>query len=110
MTIIIGSGRISGDLVGDLARIESLTVDLERLGCGILPTPEQLAAAPLLDNYLFGKMSVTCLVGENHGHPALKGRFIKTSELWVVAQEHAWVRTFSRFYRLGTPALPENTP
>lgn len=107
MTIYVGPHHVVGDLAGEIARLESLLVDLERLGNGERPSQEELDASRLLDNYIISLASRPCLIGENHGHPILKGRLIQTSDLCVAALDRSWARTMSRFYRLGSPAKRE---
>jgi hypothetical protein len=111
MTIIVGRQRIVGDVDGEIACLESLLSDLEHLGNGGVPTAAELAAAPLLDPWCLGTCTLPCLprnalhcrVGANRGHPILKGRFIRTTDVWALAPELGWARTLSRFYRLGRP-------
>lgn len=101
MPIIITADRMVDDIAGEIARLEALTADLEMLGNGILPSLACIAAAPLIDNYVLSTTQCPMLAGENHGHPILTRRFIQTSELCVVAPTLGWVRTMTRFYRLG---------
>ncbi len=46
------------------------------------------------------------LIGEVSGHPLLpgQGRRIITSQLWLADPKQRWVRTLSRYYRLGRAA------
>jgi len=108
MPIIVDRDTIVGDLAFEIARLETLLADLERVGNGTLPTPEQLARAPLLDPFGFGTRELPCLVGGNHGHPVLRGPMIRTTELWMFAPRLGWARTLSRFYRLGRIAMPDD--
>ena len=101
MLIIGGNRRIVGDLAGAIARLESLLADLERFGSGHFPDDAELEKAPKLDPFALAERTTRCLVGGNVGHPILKGQFISTSELWVLAPELGWARTYSRLYRLG---------
>lgn len=67
------------------------------------PSPEDLAAAPLLNDWQTILMrSSCCLAGEVSGHPRLHGS-ITTSALIVLDPALTWARTMSRFYRLGPP-------
>ena len=106
MPIIIGHRGILGDVTGTLARLESLVSDIERFGSGEMPSARELEAAPLLSPYAIGTRTVPCLVGGNSGHPILKGPVITTSDVWIMAPEFGWARTYSRLYRLGEPARP----
>lgn len=101
MPIIIGHRGILGDVAGTLARLEALASDLERFGSGETPSVRELEAAPLLDPFAISTRSLPCLVGGNGGHPILKGPTVTTSEVWAIAPELGWARTYSRLYRLG---------
>lgn len=101
MTIIIDRHGIRGDLMGDIAALESLLRDMNRIEDGNFPMPEELERAPLIDRYLVAPRQVGALVGQIHGHPHVKGPVSVTSELWVLAEHLGWARTYSRFYRLG---------
>lgn len=58
--------------------------------------------APRLDNWHFAVLFSPCLVGEVTGHPLLGDRpRIHTSQLMFLDLDQGWVRTWSRFYRLG---------
>lgn len=88
-----------------LERIElhkRLTKDLQAILSGAKPTPAELDAAPLLDNYQFVTRAVPAAVGFGTGHPTLPRGSIKTSQIYVLDPDHRWIRTLSRFYRLGT--------
>lgn len=82
-------------------RCERLLADLKALQAGNGPTDAQLAAAPLIDRYSKAYLPVPCLVGFILGHPELDNGPGRTSDLWVVAPDHGWVRSLSRYYRLG---------
>ncbi len=103
MPIIVGHRRIVGDVTGTIARLESLLSALERLGRGDMPSSQDIDAAPFLNPYGLGTVSLPCLVGGNHGHPERSGLVIRTSDLWAFAPELGWARTSSRLYRLGEP-------
>jgi hypothetical protein len=103
MTIVIRRRGLPGDFTGEIARLESLVSDLRHLADGNLPTPKNIADAPLIDGWVQATRPELCLVGQMHGHPVCRGPLSITSGLWVWAPEHGWVRTLSRFYRLGRP-------
>jgi hypothetical protein len=103
MAKYVGRQGFLGALEGDIARLESLLIDLKRIADGSGPTPDDLASAPLLDQYVVSMRSAPCLIGRPSGHPILRGDVIATSELWAMAPERGWARTLSRFYRLGRP-------
>lgn len=69
------------------------------------PTPETLADAPVLRNWLaaIGFAGVPCLAGTVTGHPTLDdGKCIFTSALVALDPDGAWARSRSRWYRLDT--------
>ncbi|MBJ2152674.1 DUF6634 family protein [Paracoccus sp. IB05] len=69
------------------------------------PTPEILADAPLLCNWLaaIDFAGVLCLAGTVSGHPRLEdGKRIFTSVLVALDPGGAWARSRSRWYRLDT--------
>jgi hypothetical protein len=101
MLIIGEGGRMSG--ASEAQRVQSLAADLGRIVEDAAPTPEELAAAPLLDAWAVSARPSMCLIGSVTGHPLLDGPMIRTSELWAFAPTLGWVRTLSRFYRLGAP-------
>ncbi|MPR06207.1 DUF6634 family protein [Microvirga tunisiensis] len=98
----------TGELIDDaIGRLERLTADLEALRDGAVPTEADiLRDAPGLDQWSVAALAVPCLVGRTWGHPTLPGtgRPIRTSDIWVMAEDHGAVRTISRQYRLGRPA------
>jgi len=135
MPIMIGRRRIVGDIAGMPARPrdnashcteEVLVSDLERFGSGEMPNAEELEAPPLLDPFAITTRSLPCLprnvahslqrsrVGDgadgNGGHPILKGPTVTTSEVWALAPELGWARTYSRLYPLQSYALREGRP
>ncbi|WP_338105282.1 DUF6634 family protein [Microvirga tunisiensis] len=86
--------------------LEKLLADLKALRAGAIPTEDgMLKDAPVLDYWVRGEFPVTCLVGGVAGHPTLpgKGRPIRTSDLWLLSEDHSCARTLSRWYRLGRP-------
>jgi hypothetical protein len=46
------------------------------------------------------------LVGRVSGHPIHGDRNVMTTPLWFADPGGAWVRSMSRFYRLGPPGDP----
>lgn len=84
-------------------RCERLLNDLQAIRSGVGPTAGDLASAPVIDFYQKSYVPVPCLVGLVRGHPGLPDGLTRTSDIWVAAQEEGWVRTLSRFYKLGLP-------
>jgi hypothetical protein len=101
MTIVVRPGFNSAQLLHELAKLESLVIDYDRIGSGIMPDQDQLATAPLIEDYVPTTRPLPCLVGRCTDHPSLSGPQIITTDLWMIAPELGWCRTFSRFYRLG---------
>jgi Family of unknown function (DUF6634) len=89
-------------LVGAAAR---LAADVRRIRAGKAPTAADLDEAPILDSWVPAVIWQKVLAGSVTGHPLLGSRpFIRTSPLYVLDLEQGWVRTWSRFYRLGASA------
>lgn len=85
-----------------LGKLTGLCLDLERIRAGVLPVPEQLDDAPLLDNYEFVQRGTLALQGFVTGHPLVGTASVMTSDLHLFAPDLGWARTLSRFYRLGS--------
>lgn len=103
MPIIVGHHQVIGDIAGEAARLKSLAAALERIGSGEMPSEQELATAPLLDPYTVATRTLPCLVGATRDHPSIKGPIARTSEVWLMAPELGWARTYTRLYRLGEP-------
>ena len=74
------------------------------------PTPEQLTGAPLLENWWIQDMGVLRARGDLSGHPSITDPFVTTSPVLGFDVAAGWMRTQSRFYRIGPPlALPGMT-
>ena len=86
----------------DVRKLRALADDLEAINNGILPAPDVLASAPFLDGYWFAPREYLSMCGSVHDHPLVSNPMVTTSELWVLAPELGWARTYNRFYRLGT--------
>lgn len=91
-------------------RCDRLLADLKAIREGNGPTEAELAAAPLIDQFSKVYMPVPCLTGFIHGHPRIADGPARTSDLWVVAPDQGWVRTISRYYRLGQPMHESDLP
>ena len=88
-----------------LARLTALKADIEKIQRGV--PPERLAAdPPILERWVMAQRPALCLAGLSFEHPLLTGqaRPIVTSDLCLIADDHTWARTLSRWYRLGRPA------
>jgi hypothetical protein len=84
--------------------LRSLAADLEAYGEGQEPSPDELAVAPLVEDWRLGQRVATAVHGTTFDHPVLLGpRNIATSELYFLDPALRWARTFSRVYRLGSP-------
>lgn len=89
-------GRIEG--------LRSLADDLVSLLEGNGPTDAMFSMAPRLDRYRIIPQSVRCMTGIVEGHPDLRDGPIVTSQIFAIDPNRQWMRTMSRFYRLGDPA------
>lgn len=85
------------------ARLDAAIEALKRLERGEMPTPEELAAAPLLEYWcITDSIPWSELTGIVSGHPILPdGAQIVTSKLLWLSKDSTCARTVSRFYRLG---------
>lgn len=98
------------------ARLRDLADDLDRIWAGAAPSVDDLARAPLITDW-HGTLSPLGLrlAGLVAGHPLLGDRAALTSQLWAADPGGQWIRTLSRFYRLGEASpiggsgRPENT-
>ncbi|WP_428414789.1 hypothetical protein [Pararhizobium sp.] len=89
----------------EIGRLKKLVADLERLEAGVIDPPA-LMAVPFLDQWIYSSRKVPCLEGVVEGHPSLPdGHGIVTSEVYahLRADDEYFVRTLSRWYRLGEP-------
>jgi len=97
-TVVTRDGR------GTPERLRDLADALQAIRDGVGPTPEELAAAPLLDDWTMEPRVVRALVGRSYDHPNFpSGRVVTTSEIYAT-DGRTYARTYSRLYKLGTPA------
>ncbi len=84
------------------ASLQSLADDCARLERDVSFVADRLRGAPFLDQYapVVSPLGLQ-LVGQVSDHPLLGSRTIITSQLWFADPDGGWVRTLSRFYRLG---------
>lgn len=70
-----------------------------------MPDAGTLAAAPLLNRWCALREDDLCyLIGAVTGHPHLRnGARCQTSDVFCIAPDVGWARTWKRFYRLGEP-------
>jgi Family of unknown function (DUF6634) len=93
------------------SRLRRLADDLEKLRSGGEPTSAELASAPLIEDWrvVLTPMGLR-MDGFVSNHPLLGTRHTLISQLWAADADGRWVRTLSRFYRLGEssdPKLPD---
>ncbi len=81
--------------------LERLLIDLKRIRDGQRPTADELAEAPIIHGYEIEHRLAPALRGLIFDHPLLGTTIGTTSDLWFIAPDKRWVRTLSRFYRLG---------
>jgi uncharacterized protein DUF6634 len=85
-------------------RLRTLACDCDRFRLGQPISPLLLARSPQLENWVpIAKPLGVHLAGHVTGNPNHGSRMIHTSPLWFADPDGVWVRTLSRFYRLGTP-------
>ena len=89
-----------------LWRLRSLADDCSSLERNPVLSPTLLQAAPLLDDYrpVLTPQGVR-LIGQVSDHPLLGSSLAMTSQVWLADPKGQWVRTLSRFYRLGRPEI-----
>jgi hypothetical protein len=94
----------------DLAiRLRRLADDCEQLERHRDVSPSLLRNAPVLENWIPTLTPEGLhLVGRASGHPIHGDRMVMTTQLWWADPSGEWVRTLSRFYRLGAPANPDD--
>jgi hypothetical protein len=92
----------------DLTRqLRTLADDCARLGLEYPVSPTMLQSAPLLEEWTPAMTPRgVVLVGLAGGHPVHGDRLVTSSPVWFADRDGNWVRTLSRFYRLGLPAGP----
>ncbi|MDH0113105.1 hypothetical protein CFBP5875_03455 [Agrobacterium pusense] len=88
-----------------ISQLIRLVADLGRLQSGSMSAPS-IMAVPILDLWAYSFRKVPSLDGNVEGHPSLpNGDRIMTSELFAHfhSEDEHFVRTRSRWYRLGSP-------
>lgn len=99
MSIFLPGG---GDSASTIATLRALADDLERMT--MFQPNGELEDAPTLNGWSPVLRPVGALSGFVEDHPLLGTRHVVTSEVFAMAAERGWARTFSRFYRLGDTA------
>jgi hypothetical protein len=96
--------RLSSDLV---LRLRALADDCDLVCRRRSVSPFVLDAAPRLDDWVAMQTPMGIqLMGRVIDHPLLGNCATMTSPVWIADPHDRWVRTLSRFYRLGPPAGP----
>jgi hypothetical protein len=91
------------------AKLRVLADDLERIAAGTAPTAAELADAPVMFDWRSVLSPVGLrLFGRVTGHPRLGDTDAMTSQLWAAGDDGTWIRTLSRFYKLGNPFRDDN--
>ncbi len=87
------------------ARLRNLADDLDRIRLGTGPSPDELAHAPLIADWrtVLSPLGLR-LLGFVSDHPLLGNRTAMTSQVWAADIEGRWIRSLTRFYRLGAAA------
>jgi hypothetical protein len=90
-----GSGNLA-------ARLRALADDLVRIETGAGPEADELASAPLITGWrtVLSPHGLR-LLGSVTGHPIVRDGAAMTSQLWAADPNERWVRSVTRFYRLG---------
>lgn len=83
--------------------------EVARIRTGFVPGPSELADAPILSHWVVETLpgGGLYLIGEVSGHPQIADGWCTTSAVLAIDVGAGWVRTISRYYRLG-PKLGEN--
>lgn len=91
--------NVGGDLP---ARLRNLADDLVQIGTGAGSGADELANAPLITEWrtVLSPLGLR-LLGSVTDHPLLRDRAAMTSQVWAADSEGRWIRTLTRFYRLG---------
>lgn len=90
-----------GDDRSEADRLRDLAEDMQSYEDGLDPAPDDLAKAPVLQNWAFSARRVRAIKGDVYGHPTISdGRLSMTSEVFYT-DGRSFARTFSRLYRLG---------
>lgn len=84
--------------------VQELCRDLELIRSLKAPSLTDFLNAPVIEGWRIGTRSEPALLGTVTGHPLLLDGPVTTSTLHYLDPVVGCARTFSRWYRLGTPA------
>jgi hypothetical protein len=90
-----------------VARLRALATALEEVA---LFGPASIKTDVSISDWVIAKRVVPVLVGRMDGHPHIKdGRAGATTEIFYFDQKASVVRTFNRWYQLGTPCRQQQS-
>lgn len=99
--------RVGDDLPG---KLRALAEDLDRVRKSHAPGEDRLVGTPLIRSWrIVVDPTGLRLVGYVSGHPRTRDGLAMTTQLWAADSDGRWIRTLSRFYRLGEPAGIEDS-
>jgi hypothetical protein len=84
-------------------RLERLATNLRAIHAGAGPTEDDLASAPVIENWATGFVPAKALFGRVASNLPEKHLGFCSTDLWVLAEPRSWVLTLERWYRLGQP-------
>ncbi|MCE7028096.1 DUF6634 family protein [Jiella avicenniae] len=94
-------GILLGAEAEDRRTLQNLVDDLHRYAAERGPTPEELAAAPLIsDVVLVADPVAVRLAGIVTGHPLVGPGRAVTSRIYAIDPQARWVRSYSRLWRV----------
>lgn len=85
-------------------KLDAALAERDRLAAGGVPDPVELAAAPFLGDWIVEQLGSDGHIrfsGQCVGHPRIRDGWVHTSAVVVVDPDRKWIRTMSRYYRLG---------
>ncbi|MEX6509049.1 DUF6634 family protein [Jiella sp. M17.18] len=95
-------GIPSGGQSDDIRTLEQLVADLKRYAGEDGPTPEELAAAPVIAGVsVVVDTSAWRLGGLVSGHPTVGPGLAMTSRIYAIDPERRWCRSYSRLWRIA---------
>lgn len=82
-------------------RIHALSADLRKIQLGLGPSDDELASAPIIEDWFLGSRIEPALIGNVVGHPTLADGPVTTSGIYLLDTELGFARSLSRYYTLG---------